>query len=503
MEVNNYPLTCWWNGEIVVDGKNVNYRGDCETFVVVSSNNSISDLKNEIYEAIEVDKTKFELKIKVKFPTVRGYKVGSTSNERILKAMWASVCQSKAASMDIFIELTPIEQPIEITQTYVHCQDISFTNMLSQMEDPNWCVSLSTNNVDEAKLDANIEGDEIEKNVEDEDELLSLDDEQCGVDLVSLADPNTQIGRPKIVGPRGETVDGVVYHPIGSQMVTRVDPLGCKWLRVHIRYRDHAAGLVIYRHAFDTMTDAMVTWQPYTTDDMDEWIVIAPLICFEMVEWHFPHKVVRQFGWHPTVPPLCNTCTDLHSIDRRGSKNNYAEMHASSIQKCTDRKKTLTPTGDPYMGFINYNDPYLEWYREITQQIISPHSTSVQADYPSQHYYYPNVADYSLLTQSNVFQYKNMINLIANVPDNMPLAQVKLMRRMQRMSLEALQNTRQDNLVIPIPDQATIPTPEPPRYDFRHLVSRDEQEEQDEQDEDPPEASSSRQRRKKSRSRRN
>ncbi|KAK9706917.1 hypothetical protein RND81_07G160400 [Saponaria officinalis] len=70
-------------------------------------------------------------------------------------------------------------------------------------------------------------------------------------------------------------------------MVARVDPLGCKWLRVHIRYMDHTVGLVIYMHAFDTVIDK-VTWQPYSKDvllhlpeicseDLDEWIVIALL----------------------------------------------------------------------------------------------------------------------------------------------------------------------------------------------------------------------------------
>ncbi|KAK9666692.1 hypothetical protein RND81_14G204000 [Saponaria officinalis] len=121
------------------------------------------------------------------------------------------------------------------------------------------------------------------------------------------------------------------------------------------------------------------------------------------------------------VPPLCNTCTDLHSIDRRGSATNYAEMHTEAIKKWTDRKTTLTPSGLPYMSFINYNDLYLKWYREITRLVISSHNKKVQPDHPSQHDYYPNVADYLLLTQSNVFNYKNITKLIDDVLDNMLL----------------------------------------------------------------------------------
>ncbi|XP_074315450.1 uncharacterized protein LOC141651648 [Silene latifolia] len=181
MEVNNYPLTCWWNGEVVVNGEDISYKGGCETFVLVSSNISFNELKNEIYESLEVDRSKFELNIKMKFPSVRGYKVVSLNNDRSLKALWAIVCQSKAGSMDLFIELKPIEED----------PNLSFTNMLSQVEDPNWHVSLSSNHVDEVAIDGNIFGDEIENGIEEEDALLLLSEDDM-VDLVSQPCTNTQ-----------------------------------------------------------------------------------------------------------------------------------------------------------------------------------------------------------------------------------------------------------------------------------------------------------------------
>ncbi|XP_074309845.1 uncharacterized protein LOC141644263 [Silene latifolia] len=181
MEVNNYPLTCWWNGEVVVNGEDISYKGGCETFVLVSSNISFNELKNEIYESLEVDRSKFELNIKMKFPSVRGYKVVSLNNDRSLKALWAIVCQSKAGSMDLFIELKPI----------VEDPNLSFTNMFSQVEDPNWHVSLSSNHVDEVAIDGNIFGDEIENGIEEEDALLLLSEDDM-VDLVSQPCTNTQ-----------------------------------------------------------------------------------------------------------------------------------------------------------------------------------------------------------------------------------------------------------------------------------------------------------------------
>ncbi|XP_074318174.1 serine/threonine-protein phosphatase 7 long form homolog [Silene latifolia] len=184
-----------------------------------------------------------------------------------------------------------------------------------------------------------------------------------------------------------------VEYPLGSQMVVGVDPLGCRWLRVDRTYKDHLIGLVACKHALDIMTDTMFTWEPYTrevfsllppicTEDPFEWIVNAPLICFEAVEWHFPNRVVRQFGWHPTVPPMCKTSKKLHAIDRRGKATDYAEMHKLSIEKWNNRKARTTPRGVPYNGYLDYNDDYLKWYRSITCLSLV---TSLQNNKKNQH----------------------------------------------------------------------------------------------------------------------
>jgi hypothetical protein len=35
--------------------------------------------------------------------------------------------------------------------------------------------------------------------------------------------------------------------------------------------------------------------------DQDLWMVVLPLICYCIVEWHLPIRVVRQFGRLKTV----------------------------------------------------------------------------------------------------------------------------------------------------------------------------------------------------------
>ena len=34
----------------------------------------------------------------------------------------------------------------------------------------------------------------------------------------------------------------------------------------------------------------------------DIWCTISPLICFHIVEWHRPDRVLQQFGFHQGIP---------------------------------------------------------------------------------------------------------------------------------------------------------------------------------------------------------
>ena len=60
---------------------------------------------------------------------------------------------------------------------------------------------------------------------------------------------------------------------------------------------------------FSTITTGklQVLWKPYTTDliahlpticqaDEEIWRTMLPLICFDIIEWHRPERVLRQFG---------------------------------------------------------------------------------------------------------------------------------------------------------------------------------------------------------------
>ncbi|KAH9605124.1 hypothetical protein KSS87_000455 [Heliosperma pusillum] len=271
-----------------------------------------------------------------------------------------------------------------------------------------------------------------------------------------------------------------VAYPLGSQVLTGVDPLACKWLRVQRGFKDHRLGLVVIRDLLDKMVELQFVWQPYTpsvvqhlsptcVQDQAEWTVIAPLICFEMVEWHFPNRCTRQFGWQQMIPEMGSTCTRLHDISRKGDwSTNYETMHQESIAKWENRMSKIVEPGLPFCGLMSFEDEYFEWYNAITRRIITPLSQDVNDDYEDHHYNYPTAADFQILTQANMVTYNTTEQMISNMPDDIPLAQYAMIDRMRNMSLNSLVNTRQGHLI-----NYQEPTPpSPPRYDFRHLAHR-------------------------------
>jgi hypothetical protein len=71
---------------------------------------------------------------------------------------------------------------------------------------------------------------------------------------------------------------------------------------------------VTYLVVLTSVKNLQVTWQPYKTNvvqdmglnaicmhDQDLWTALLPLICYYIVEWHLPIRVVRQFGGLQTV----------------------------------------------------------------------------------------------------------------------------------------------------------------------------------------------------------
>ncbi|KAG7594433.1 Serine/threonine-specific protein phosphatase/bis(5-nucleosyl)-tetraphosphatase [Arabidopsis thaliana x Arabidopsis arenosa] len=161
------------------------------------------------------------------------------------------------------------------------------------------------------------------------------------------------------------------------------DPLGCRW-RASLSHKENPrGGLDFYRDQFDQQKDEQVIWQPYTPhllaklpliclSGQNIWRTIAPLICFDVVEWHRPDRVLRQFGLHQTIPAPCDNEKALHAIDKRGkSEYDWSARHSRHIELWEARESSVV-SGESECRPMDYNDPYMEWYRRITRRIISP-----------------------------------------------------------------------------------------------------------------------------------
>ncbi|XP_042515484.1 serine/threonine-protein phosphatase 7 long form homolog isoform X2 [Macadamia integrifolia] len=174
-----------------------------------------------------------------------------------------------------------------------------------------------------------------------------------------------------------------------EQSNSLADPLGCRWNVPMSHTESPKTVLRYYRSQLDHLTDDQVIWQPYAPEilaalpeicrsDQDVWRTIAPLICFDIVEWHLPQRVLRQFGLQNTIPENANIDQGLHSITRQGRPTiDWKVHHAEYITLWENRWSTIA-VGTPENGSVHCNGQYMEWYRRITRRFVGhPNDTPV------------------------------------------------------------------------------------------------------------------------------
>ncbi|KAH9623637.1 hypothetical protein KSS87_010070 [Heliosperma pusillum] len=107
-------------------------------------------------------------------------------------------------------------------------------------------------------------------------------------------------------------------------------------------------------------------------DDSGEWSVVSPMICFDIVDWHLPNRVARQFGWKQNIPEPADTEPKLHKMDKRGAHSrNWADYHSPYLAMW-GRRTQFRFLGVEDNSDMGYNDPYMVWYRDRTRRFISP-----------------------------------------------------------------------------------------------------------------------------------
>ncbi|KAK4487505.1 hypothetical protein RD792_005851, partial [Penstemon davidsonii] len=161
-------------------------------------------------------------------------------------------------------------------------------------------------------------------------------------------------------------------------MIDPPGPLGYKWRATKLLRNIPTHVLRVYRDQLDQLTEDQFVWQPYHLEELPaiclqgqhRWMSKVPLICFEKVEWHFPDRVLRQFGMLQGIPDPCDTIRDLHTIDRRGKRHvDWARWHEQYINLWINYQNFVV-NGDFGVEHMDYNHPYMIWYRSITRMII-------------------------------------------------------------------------------------------------------------------------------------
>ncbi|KAL7245333.1 hypothetical protein ACSBR2_000624 [Camellia fascicularis] len=86
---------------------------------------------------------------------------------------------------------------------------------------------------------------------------------------------------------------------------------------------------------------------------------------------HHPDRIQRQFGFCQTILHNCDTVIAFHELDLRGTKTKDWVKHHKEWIQLWDQHQTHISIGEPWVGDMHDDDPYMVWYQRITRRYIS------------------------------------------------------------------------------------------------------------------------------------
>uniref|UniRef100_A0A8R7JV09 Aminotransferase-like plant mobile domain-containing protein n=1 Tax=Triticum urartu TaxID=4572 RepID=A0A8R7JV09_TRIUA len=157
------------------------------------------------------------------------------------------------------------------------------------------------------------------------------------------------LGRPKVIFEKPKEGDEPDEEEDEHEVHLAYNPIfGAKWCAAHAFDVPHNAGTEYYRNQIDLIREGVVDWQPY--DDLLEqmpfevhqdsywWFARVLLMHFWIVEFHYPHKVMRQFGLRQPIPPsLPRGEAEVRRLRKikhsAGKSNDWELVHANYVQE--------------------------------------------------------------------------------------------------------------------------------------------------------------------------
>ncbi|KAF7843630.1 serine/threonine-protein phosphatase 7 long form-like protein [Senna tora] len=165
-------------------------------------------------------------------------------------------------------------------------------------------------------------------------------------------------------------------------------PLGFRWTDYRGLKASSMDLVASYRRTIDQMFDDDIVWQPYDPhvcqghippycrEGNEIWRAHVPLICFHIVEWQQPDRVMRQFGLQQRIPP-CPINLDIgHTQELTGIEVNwpaeqqrYVELWEQRLQRIITTPVAISP--------LSHDSSYMRWYEMVTRKWIDPYGAAL------------------------------------------------------------------------------------------------------------------------------
>ncbi|XP_040870834.1 serine/threonine-protein phosphatase 7 long form homolog [Glycine max] len=160
-------------------------------------------------------------------------------------------------------------------------------------------------------------------------------------------------------------------------------PLGHRWLR---RGNQHIGNddVRVFRRKLDIMKRHEFVWESYPSTVISllppvclvgslAWYAVVPLICFQVIEWHQPDRVLRQFGMQQPIPESPSQPLNIHGITLKGKHDeNWGKLFAPMIHQWNNRHAFRVDAYPRQEGLLSFNSDYMVWYRRKTKMFVDP-----------------------------------------------------------------------------------------------------------------------------------
>ncbi|KAL5158850.1 Serine/threonine-protein phosphatase 7 long form [Glycine soja] len=172
-------------------------------------------------------------------------------------------------------------------------------------------------------------------------------------------------------------IGGVLFVDKSSNKVS------LRWLR---RGNQHIGNddVRVFRRKLDIMKRHEFVWEPYPSTVISllppvclvgslAWYVVVPLICFQVIQWHQPDRVLRQFGMQQSVPESPSQPLNIHGITLKGKHDeNWGQLFSPMIHQWNNRHAFRVDAYPRQEGLLSFNSDYMVWYRRKTKMFVDP-----------------------------------------------------------------------------------------------------------------------------------